>query len=212
LRSAGEETDRLAQLADDLLFLARADSGQVPLRRSQLDAHELLETIALRFANRIANAGRELKVEAPRDLTLLADRRRLEQALSNLVENALRHGHGSILLQALAGRETLEFRVADEGPGFDPPFLSRAFERFSRAESSHGRPGAGLGLAIVEAVAEGHGGKARASNLVTGGALVTIILPVPVESMAPRSGAPQPLRYGRRARNGRTDRGDEQAG
>jgi two-component system OmpR family sensor kinase len=179
LRSAGEETDRLAQLADDLLLLARIDSGRLSLRRSLVSIPELLDAIALRFRTRAVADGREIVVSAPPALTVLADRRRLEQALSNLVENALRHGRGRVTMQGSGRSGKLELSVADEGPGFPSSLGQRAFERFARAERSDGAGGAGLGLAIVAAIAEAHGGEAAASNTDSGGALVAMLLPVP---------------------------------
>ena len=117
------------------------------------------------------------RVTVSSDLTVLADRRRLEQALSNLVENALRHGRGKILIEASVRSGLLELRVADEGEGFEPSFIPRAFDRFSRGESRDGLAGVGLGLAIVGTVAEAHGGEAVAENRTTGGAVVTVVLP-----------------------------------
>lgn len=175
LRSAGEETDRLAQLADDLLLLASVDAGKLPLRRAPVPVAEVLETIATRFQRRAADAGRAIEVAADPGLVALVDRRRLEQALSNLVENALRHGAGTVRLEATEGSGALTVRVSDQGHGFPPQFLDRAFERFSRADGS--RAGAGLGLAIVAAIAQAHGGSANAFNTPAGGADVTLTLP-----------------------------------
>jgi signal transduction histidine kinase len=172
LRSAGEETDRLSQLADDLLLLARVDSGALALRRSNVSVHEVLETIATRFERRASETARRIEVSAPADLVVLADRRRLEQALSNLLENALRHGSGTISLEAEQVEGTLRLAVSDEGGGFPPDFTERAFERFSRANGSNA--GAGLGLAIVSAIAQAHGGTVTASNAPTA---VTLSLP-----------------------------------
>jgi signal transduction histidine kinase len=177
LRSVAVETDRLSQLTDDLLLLARADSGELPLRRTDVPAAELLRTIATRFERRAADAGRTIEAEAPHGLVLRGDRRRLEQALANLVENALRHGAGVVRLEAAARNGALEFRIGDEGDGFPPQFVPHAFERFSRAEASHGTAGAGLGLAIVARIAEAHGGTAVAFNKAEGGAGVTLTLP-----------------------------------
>jgi heavy metal sensor kinase len=174
LHSAAEEVDRLRRLADDLLVLAQLDRGRVPLRHAPLDAQELLETVARRFAPRAAGNGRSLEV-VPTDVRFEGDRLRLEQALGNLVDNALRHGAGAVRLEASASDGVVELRVADGGPGFPAEFLPQAFERFSRPDSARSGGGAGLGLAIVAAVAEAHGGTARAWN--EDGAVVTIAVP-----------------------------------
>ena len=175
LRSAGEETDRLSQLADDLLLLASVDSGKLPLRRTRVPIAELLDTIATRFRRRADDAGRTIEVAAPAGLVALVDRRRLEQALANLVENALRHGAGTVRLEALESSGALTVRVTDQGQGFQQQFLELAFERFSRADGS--RAGAGLGLAIVAAIAHAHGGTATAANAAAGGAVITLTVP-----------------------------------
>jgi len=185
LRSAGEETDRLSQLADDLLLLASVDSRTLPLRRTPVPIAELLDGIATRFRRRAADAGRTIEVAAPVDLVALVDRRRLEQALANLVENALRHGSGTVRLEAVEGSDALVLHVADHGQGFPPDFLERAFERFSRADGS--RAGAGLGLAIVVAIAHAHGGTATASNAPGGGADVVLELPLPGSAATTRN-------------------------
>jgi signal transduction histidine kinase len=177
LRSAGEETDRLSLLTDDLLLLAQADSGELPIRRVDVPAAELLGTIATRYQRRVADAGRTIEVASAPDLVVRADRRRLEQALANLVENSLRYGAGAIRLEAAEQNGALELRVGDDGPGFSPAFVTRAFERFSRGDRSHETAGVGLGLAIVAAVAQAHGGTATASNGAGGGAEVTLRLP-----------------------------------
>jgi len=177
LRSAGEETDRLSLLTDDLLLLARADSGELPLRRSDVPAAELLGTIATRYQGRAADAGRTIEVVSPSGLVVRGDRRRLEQALANLVENSLRHGAGTIRLEAAAQVGGTELRVVDEGPGFPPAFADRAFDRFSRADGQRETHGVGLGLAIVAAIAQAHGGTATAANPPTGGADVMLRLP-----------------------------------
>src|SRR5262249_11541251 len=94
LRSAAAETDRLAQLADDLLVLARADQGRLPLRREPVPARELLTRVAARFRARGRAAGRPIEVVAADGLVASADELRLEQAVGNLVENAFRHAAG----------------------------------------------------------------------------------------------------------------------
>jgi two-component system, OmpR family, sensor kinase len=164
LRSAAEETERLAHLAEDLLVLARAGGGQLPVRPEPLPAADLLADVRERYARRAAEAGRPLEIEADERLRLSVDRLRAEQALGNLVENALRHGGGRILLQAHRRDGRIELHVRDQGQGFPPEFIGQAFEPFSRADPARAGGGAGLGLAIVELIARAHGGDAHAAN------------------------------------------------
>ncbi|MSO41952.1 MAG: HAMP domain-containing protein [Solirubrobacterales bacterium] len=162
VRSAGEEVDRLSRLAEDLLVIARSDRGELPISREAVQLDVLLGRVSERFAARAAEGGRELVVSAPAGTTAELDAMRVEQALGNLVDNALRHGEGEIRLVAAgddAGRCVIE--VSDQGAGFPADFAPQAFERFTRADSGRTGEGAGLGLAIVKAVAEAHGGAAE---------------------------------------------------
>ena len=176
LRSAAEETDRLAQLAEDLLVIARSDRGGLPVRLAPVDVGVLLGRVAERFAGRAESQGRSLEVDAQPGTELSADAVRLEQALGNVVDNALRHGAGRVCLRASARDDVVELRVSDEGEGFATSLLDHAFERFTRADEARGRGGAGLGLAIVDTIARAHGGSAGAANGESG-ANVWIALP-----------------------------------
>jgi signal transduction histidine kinase len=160
LREVGIETDRLSQLAADLLLLARSDKGKLPMRLDDVALGELFEGVTARFDRRARDGRRRLEVSAPH-IHVRIDRLRMEQALGNLVENALRHGTGTIRLSATHDNGVLELHVADDGPGFPAGFAPHAFERFSRAEQSRSRRGTGLGLAIVAAIASAHGGTAE---------------------------------------------------
>jgi signal transduction histidine kinase len=175
LRSASDATDRLVRLAEGLLVLAASDDGQLPLHRSTFAVQALLDSVARRFEARTVEAGRRLEIEQTVDGSLTGDLMRLEQALGNLVDNALRHGKGSIRVEARGENGSVLLRVTDDGPGFPPDFVPHAFERFSRADNarSGSGSGSGLGLAIVDTVARAHDG--RAYN--EGGATVTIALP-----------------------------------
>ncbi len=177
LASAAEETDRLTQLSEDLLTIAQTVRGELPLRRARLDVREILAGVSRRFARRAEEGGREIEVSASPALVLEADRLRLDQAVGSMVDNALRYGAGTIELEASAGERSVEIHVMDRGEGFPQEFLSRAFERFSRASSSHRDGGSGLGLAIVQTVARAHGGDAHAANREGGGADVWLTLP-----------------------------------
>ena len=157
---ASEECDRLAQLAEDLLVIARSADGQLPMRPEPTQAQLLLGGVRDRFEDRASRRGRTIRVEGPPDLHIEADPVRLRQALGNLVENALRHGRGTIALVARRSVGGIEIDVSDEGPGFPPEFVAHAFERFARSDRTRTSQGVGLGLAIVQAIAEAHGGSA----------------------------------------------------
>jgi two-component system OmpR family sensor kinase len=159
ISSAIEEVDRLSQLAEDLLVIARSSEGELPIRREQVATRQLLEGVRDRFAERAARAGRAIEV-VDGDLTLSADPLRLRQALGNLVDNALRHGEGDVVLRARACDGGVALEVSDGGAGFAPEIADRAFERFARGDRARTRGGTGLGLAIVRAIAEAHGGRA----------------------------------------------------
>jgi two-component system OmpR family sensor kinase len=178
LRSASAETDRLAQLAEDLLVLARSDQGRLLLRREPIPVRDVLAGVAERFGRRAEEAGRVIEVEAPAGLRIDADAVRLEQALANLLENALRHGRGSIRLVARERDGEVELHVLDRGAGFAPEFAQRAFERFTRADEARAGGGAGLGLAIAQVIAAAHGGSAHVARRSGGGADVWLTLPV----------------------------------
>ncbi len=177
LRSASEEVERLVRLAEDLLVLASSDEGRLPLRLSGHYVREVLDSVAGRFDARASAAGRSLEVGAPDDGILTGDRVRLEQALGNLVDNALRYGAGTVRLEANPENGSLALRVSDDGAGFPPEFLPRAFERFSRADVARAGGGSGLGLAIVDAIARAHGGSVTAANRAEGGAEIVLRIP-----------------------------------
>jgi signal transduction histidine kinase len=122
-------------------------------------------------------AGRRLSVDAQPNMRVTADRLRLEQALGNVLDNALRHGAGDVHLSAGSRDGRAEIHVRDDGPGFPRPFIADAFERFTRADEARARGGSGLGLAIARAIARAHGGEAFAANREDGGADVWIELP-----------------------------------
>jgi len=186
LRSATEETDRLSRLADGLLVLARSDRGTLPLRPERIAAKDLLDGVAAQFRT----SGQDVRVDVPDGLELEGDRLRLEQAVGNLVANAATHGDGEVTVSARRANGTVELHVEDEGPGLPAGFAARAFERFTRADEARGGGGAGLGLAIVDAVARAHGGRAGFSPREAG-TDAWIALPALIESSS-LGGTPGP--------------------
>jgi signal transduction histidine kinase len=139
----------------------------------------VLDAVSERYRQAATRAERRLVVDPDGGEVIHADPVRLQRAIANLLDNALRYGRGTIALTASASGGQVEVHVTDEGPGFPEEFLALAFERFSRAERARGRGGAGLGLAIVDAIARAHGGEAHAANRPDGGADVWLALPAP---------------------------------
>jgi signal transduction histidine kinase len=167
------ETQRLVRLANDLLLLARADEGQLIARREAVDVRREMVATLDRFQGR----GAEITVDAPPDAVVLADPDRLAQALDNLVDNAIRHGGGRIELRAAVEGDQVVVHVRDQGPGFPAELDERAFDRFTSGTEARTGSGAGLGLAIVAAIAEALGGHVGAGNRAGGGADVWLSLP-----------------------------------
>jgi hypothetical protein len=178
--NAADETRRLARLAEGLLFLAGSDEGGVPLDRHHQPLEPVL-TAAVEAAREAASPAVWLRVEAEPDLAAPVDALRLRQAVDNLLHNAVRAAPpgSEVLIRAWMDGGAVHVEVSDQGPGFPEDFLPHAFERFRRADGARSRQdgGAGIGLAIVRAIADAHGGKAEARNHSTGGAAVSIVFP-----------------------------------
>jgi two-component system, OmpR family, sensor kinase len=161
LRSVSEEADRLARLAEDLLVLARANDGRLPLHKQPVSLAATLESAAALFTGRTQERGIALVASGP-DLVFAADPLRVRQALLNLLDNALRHTPpgGTIRLTGWTTGADVCIQVADDGPGFaDPDPDPDSDSDRDRAGSSTAT--AGLGLQIVRAVVVSHGGTMR---------------------------------------------------
>ncbi|HWX51766.1 MAG TPA: ATP-binding protein, partial [Solirubrobacteraceae bacterium] len=182
--SAVEEADRLSVLAEDLLMLAQADQGNLPVHAEAMDVEESLRRLRERFGQRAGEAGATIETQASAGTRVRADPRRLEQALGNLLDNALRHGAQRVLVRAERQGARLELHVSDDGPGFPADFMGVAFERFTRADRPRTAPGAGLGLSIVRSIARAHGGEAYIGN-GDGGAHVWLSIPDATPSARP---------------------------
>ncbi len=180
VRWSSYEAERLSQLAEDLLLIARADRGRLPLRLESVDIDMLFASIASRVEWRAEELGKTVHVTPAPGLHVEGDRLRLEQALGNLVDNALRYGGNEIMLCAARTCGRVELHVRDNGGGFPHDFLARAFDRFSRAESARGGGGSGLGLSIVRTIAESHSGGAYVANGARAGADAWVSLPEPL--------------------------------
>ncbi len=179
LRSISQETERIRRLTQDLLVLARSDHGRLPVHRTDVDLSDIIGRVAAEFAGRARDGGVDLLTSGS-SVRARVDADRVRQAVENLVDNALRHVERGGTVEVHADQDGARARivVSDTGSGFPPELLDRAFEPFARADDDRSVDGAGLGLAIVRAVAEAHGGSTTARNLEGGGAAVGLDIPV----------------------------------
>lgn len=187
-RGMHAEIGRLGRLVEDLLTLAQFDEGQAELTLQPTNVAQVIEQVA-QHGRALAN-GQRIETEIAPDLPIItADPDRLQQALLNLVENALKYtpAEGYIRLSARVAddgtRRTLLAQVADTGAGVAPEALPHIFDRFYRADVARkrgkGRPvGAGLGLSIVKSLVEAQGGEVSISSEQAHGTTVTLALPV----------------------------------
>jgi two-component system, OmpR family, sensor kinase len=178
LRSIAQEAERLRRLTQDLLVLARSDRERLPVHRADVDISSIIGRVAAEFEDRASGEGVRLRISGS-NVRAHVDGDRVRQATENLVDNALRHTPrgGEVELRAERDGNRLRIVVSDSGSGFPEDLLDRAFEPFARSDDDREGDGAGLGLTIVRAVAESHGGSATARNLDGEGALVELDLP-----------------------------------
>jgi len=177
LHSASEETERLIALANGLLDVASAEADQLSLERTGFDLGSLVSSVVERFRATLDAEQRDLSFACPERVVVKADRLRLEQAVSNLIDNAVRHGSGpvDVAVRRTGGHAVVE--IVDAGPGLDPELLDRATEPFAHGRTS---AGTGLGLAIVRAIVDAHGGEVTLRNVEgpSRGTRVTVSLPM----------------------------------
>ncbi len=185
LQATLEETHTLARLVEDLHTIAQAEAGQLSLRLKRVDITQLLADVQTSFSGQAEEKEIALSVEfrgKPLDLTIEADAGRLDQILSNLVVNALRHtpAGGTIQMETYPQTDTVFIEVSDSGEGIpeaDLPFIFDRFWRGDRARSHLAGEGGGLGLAIVKQLVEVHNGRISVSSQPQQGTTFTIMLP-----------------------------------
>jgi two-component system heavy metal sensor histidine kinase CusS len=182
LESSLEECVRLSRLIDRLLFLARAESPETHIRRERLEVGRELATVREFYEAATGEAGVSLQVEAPAGITADLDRTLFQQAVGNLVENALAHTPkgGAVRIAASEHNGSLRIEVSDTGCGIPPGHLPRVFDRFHRVDQSRSKNsgGVGLGLAIVNSITHLHGGTASIESEPGRGTRVTLLLPL----------------------------------
>jgi len=180
IASALEETERLSDLAADLLTLARSDAGVMQPRMVLVDLTETAAECIARAGSQAEAKSIELSLSAASPVEGLCDPGLLDRLVWNLLDNAIKFttpgGRVEVSLRQTEDGVVLE--VSDTGPGIPEDLQSRIFDRFQRADVSRSSTdGTGLGLAIVEAIVEAHGGRVTAENRPTGGARFTVTLP-----------------------------------
>jgi signal transduction histidine kinase len=168
-----EEADDLITTFNALLLIARLEGGAVAESMAPVDPAAIVSDIAELYAPVAEDAGLGLAVSAPSGLSLVANRELVSQAIANLVDNAIKYSAAGDTPQpvevSLRGvGDSIEIAVADRGPGVAPEDRKRALQRFVRLEKSRSRPGSGLGLSLVAAVARLHGGSVRLEDNAPG--------------------------------------------
>jgi two-component system phosphate regulon sensor histidine kinase PhoR len=174
---------RMNALVEDLLTLARLESGRDLLEPEPIDIGAFLAETLQDWKPKAAAKGLRMEMEAPAALPEpMLDARKLHQVLANLLDNALKHtpSGGAVTLRALAGDGWIEVSVQDTGAGIPREDLPHIFQRFYRADKARSRElgGTGLGLAIVKHIAQAHGGSVRAESERGRGTTITLRFPV----------------------------------
>jgi signal transduction histidine kinase len=177
------ETYKLEAIIGDLLDLAKLEGGGSTLSIEPVAVADLFDRIAERHEPTLRARNITLEQHVPDDLELDADVQRLEQALQNVASNALRHtpDGGRVELRAEPAGAHVRITIRDTGPGIPPAHLPHIFDRFYKADQARTATstasGSGLGLSIVRAIVERHGGSVSAANAADGGAIFEILLP-----------------------------------
>ena len=181
---------RMSRLTEDLLTLARVESGEDPLEPAPVTPQELLRDAQVSF-NEVARAkGIAIEIAPSPEVQVVADRDAIHQVFANLIDNALKYapGDNNLVLGAMeTGNGNMEFYVKDSGPGISSEHLTRLFERFYRVDKARSREagGTGLGLAIVKHIVLNHGGEAGVRSELGHGSTFWFRLPLAVEAELP---------------------------
>ncbi|MDD5274524.1 MAG: sensor histidine kinase KdpD [Methylovulum sp.] len=178
-RAIYDEAQRMSNLVNNILDMARLDAGTIKLDRQWYPLEEIIGAVLTRLQKRLAN--RQVTVKLPDGTPMIyVDAVMIEQVLINLLENALRYTRdGSPLeIRAEASADAVEISLADQGPGVPEGSKDKLFEKFYRVQCEAAQSGVGLGLAICKAIVEVHGGSIQAQNRPTGGAVFSFIIPL----------------------------------
>lgn len=183
LNTIHRNTDRMRALVNDISELSAIESGSVTLTPERLPLQQVINDVFTGLAPRASKHGVWLDNQVAEDFYVTADRRRLEQILINLVDNAIKFNHpgGKVSVKAESDENNHQqiINVRDTGPGIPAEHLPRVFERFYRVDKARSREagGTGLGLAIVKHLSRAHGGEAYVTSEVGGGSEFSVKLP-----------------------------------
>lgn len=182
LKTIMRQLHHLSRLTDDLHLLSMAHAGRLELHLSEFPVKSLCEERVSWAAPSLEAADMQVSLQIPEHMTLLADRDRIGQLLSILIDNALRYAAigKKLVLRVYVVQEALILLAKDRGPGFTARHLERVCERFWRAESSRSQHagGSGLGLSVARAICIAHSGSLTVYNLNEGGACICVRLPL----------------------------------
>ncbi|MFV1996003.1 MAG: sensor histidine kinase [Verrucomicrobiales bacterium] len=174
-----EESERVVTMLDTLMDIAEAETGVMVLRRESVDLVALLRQVVELYELIAEEGGIRVEVELPETLEVSGDFSRLQQAMANLLDNALKYSERGGRVEVTAAREAREvvLRIADEGPGIAQQDLPRIWDRLYRGDRSRTKRGLGLGLSFVRAIAEAHGGSVEVASEEGKGSTFTLRLP-----------------------------------
>jgi signal transduction histidine kinase len=174
------ELQNMQEIFQSLLSLGQAEAGSMKIRKKPINLSQLLEDIVELYGPLSEDKGQDFKVQIPPDLMIDGDRQLLAQALSNLLDNAVKYvpDGGKISLGVVLENEVATICLEDSGPGIPHEMRKKVFDRFVRVDPSRTLPGTGLGLSLVKAFIELHQGHIVLSESKLGGTLFTITLPV----------------------------------
>lgn len=182
LKKAMKNSDRLSNLVEDLLIITQAESGEMEMRIRRFHIHDLIretvESMEYKFTKKKRNVDCIIEANDLEDVAVLADRERIQQVLTNLIDNAVKYGaqDGEVRISLTEIRDEEEeakiwVYVADDGPGIEPEHMDKIFRRFYRVDKSRSRDkgGTGLGLSICKHLMEAHGEKVWAESQLGAG-------------------------------------------
>jgi signal transduction histidine kinase len=171
----------MGRIVDDLLFLSKADMGEVHLQKKPVDLGQLVSEVHAQAKMIAVSKGIDVHTNNDGDVAVIGDRLRLRELLLNLVDNAVKYTPegGEIRIELESNDQHVELRVMDTGIGIDPQDQPHIFDRFFRVDTARSREagGSGLGLSICKWIAEAHGGEISVESELGKGSIFTVILP-----------------------------------